>query len=174
MNEQPTAKELRDYRMPAVKIGDTVLFYKNAHVNSRAPTMGIVFRNNGQSLDVVEVTGTLLQRFGVKHISDPRLRMNESQREDGAWDYTPAYVELRDRLDTIDMHLHAVDEMFLGTGTNKSDRELLVFHAKRLGMTGYSKRKSDDLRDEIAQRMAGTWVEPEDAAEPEPELVETA
>jgi hypothetical protein len=78
------------FRMPAVEIGQIVLWYAHADTNV-PPLAGLVTQVNPGNvhLNCADVkTYNFLVRDGVKHVNDPSLRETE-RKEQGGWDYTP-------------------------------------------------------------------------------------
>lgn len=156
MTEQvPNQQEIDAFKPPRAKQGQSVVFYPSGVRNSRTPSLGVVFYDNGRIVSLMEVAadGRILIREGVRHIDDPKLRLNETQRENGAWDFSPADMELRARLDDIDAHLKAIEGCLLGP--TKSDRELLYYYAAKFDIPAYSTRKSEELRTAVLRCLNG-------------------
>lgn len=153
----PTKAEIDSFVAPDILIGSKVLYYPHAILNSRTPSMGTVIwkGQNGRIITIQEVDfyGRTLIREAVRHVDDPKLRLNEDQREFGAWDFTPFDKADRDWKRQIEKHLKAIDIAFIGP--TKSDRELLMFHAARLGLKGYSTKKNEVVREMISRAEAG-------------------
>ena len=82
-----SAEELSNCVMPAPHVGQTVLWYPHGVVDPRHERAAIVLAIRNGSISLWQVNA--YARDGVKHVTDPRLRMNQEQRADGAWDFTP-------------------------------------------------------------------------------------
>lgn len=168
--ELPTDAEINAFVAPAVLVGQDVVYYPMAHVNSRRPSLGKVIwiGQNSRIVNIHEVDqhGKTLVREAVRHISDPKLKLNEDQREAGAWDFTPYAKAEREKWDDMCRHLRAVEGCLLGP--TKSDRELLYYYGEKFGIEAYSTKKSDDLRVEVLECLypsKKSKPKPEDKAE---------
>lgn len=152
---QPEQAEEQRFVPPDVKVGQDVVYYPMAVRNSRVPSIGKVMHNNGNVVVLFEVTptgGTMI-RESVRHIDDPKLALNQTQRENGAWDHTESTKAELARYADMDEHLRAMEGCLLGP--TKSDRELLLYYGKRFWIPEYQKVKSDDLRIAVLRCLQG-------------------
>lgn len=144
----PTDEEINAFVAPEVMIGQPVVFYPMAQINSRRPSMGTVIwiGQNNRIVDILEVDqhGKTLVRECVRHVDDPKLKLNEDQRENGAWDFTPHSKAERERWEDMSHHVRAIEGCLLGP--TKSDRELLYYYGAKFNIEAYSTLKSDELR----------------------------
>lgn len=149
----PTDEEINAFVAPEVLVGQDVVFYPMAHVNSRRPSLGKVIwiGQNNRIINILETDqhGKTLVRECVRHMDDPKLRLNEDQRENGAWDFTPYAKAERARWDDMSRHLRALEECLLGP--TKSDRALLYYYGEKFRIEAYSTKKSDELRVEVLE-----------------------
>lgn len=138
---------------PDVKVGQDVVFLPMATRNSRIPSIGKVIHNNGNVITLYEVTptGGSLVRESVRHIDDPKLEMNQAQRENGAWDYTEYTKAEMARTEELTVYLKAIEDCLLGG----SDRELLVYYAKKFKIPAWTKIRSDTLRKAVMKCRKG-------------------
>lgn len=83
-----THQEVQEFVMPVPQVGQAVLWYRRGLKNDRGAEIKFVERINGKS---VSVNGGFRN---VLHVDDPRLMLNEHQREDGAWEFTPYHVDM--------------------------------------------------------------------------------
>lgn len=169
--ELPTKEQIDSFQAPEVLIGQPVAYYPLAITNSRAPSMGTVVwvGQNNRIIRIVEVDqhGRTLVREAVRHINDPKLKLNEDQREAGAWDFTPFYKAECAIRDDIEDRIAALEQAMINPDL-KSDRQMLLLQAKKLGMRGYSTMRSADLKTAIVAAIAAQ-TETETTEEPRAE-----
>jgi|TARA_R110002110_G_scaffold117190_1_gene289739 hypothetical protein len=87
-----------DFDMPEVDEGTPVSYYPNGKRDTSFPRLGFVVRisRSGRNLMLRTSDGQIFD--AVRHLSDPKLRINVEHRENGAWDYTDHYKkELSER-----------------------------------------------------------------------------
>lgn len=168
---EPTKAEIDAFVAPKVLVGQPVVYYPMANVNSRKPSMGTAIwtGQNNRIINILEVDhyGRTLVREAVRHVSDPKLKLNDDQREFGAWDYTPFYKHECEIRDDIEERIASLEQAVINPDL-KSDRQVLLLTAKKLGMRGYSTMRSADLRQAIVKHKAelaesGAVVEEETA-----------
>ena len=75
--------QVEQFRMRKPAIGQQVVWYPHADVNE-LPQIAFALEVGARAL-VLQVAGTAID--GVRHITDPKLHMNEHQRANGAWDF---------------------------------------------------------------------------------------
>ena len=90
--EQQSA--IDSYKMPAAMKGQSVLWWPHGQRQSGYEEIGHVLRVSGRNLRIRLGDGRVMA--AVKHADDPKLKVNESQREDGCWDFTDADKYWRD------------------------------------------------------------------------------
>lgn len=167
----PTQAEIDSFQAPDVLVGQDVVYYPMAHVNSRRPSLGKVIwiGQNRRIVNILEVDqhGKTLVREAVRYIKDPKLQLNEDQREAGAWDFTPYAIAERERWDDMRNWLKAMEGAVLGP--TKSDKDLLWYYGKKFNIRAYSTRKSDDLRVAVLRALQGKTPDPEGDEEPKAE-----
>lgn len=88
--DQMTSDEIENWAMPAVSLGQSVIFYPDGTPikrSGRPLALGWVTQKGRRSLTIRMPDGTA--KMGVRHVNDPKLQMGSGdQRENGAWDYT--------------------------------------------------------------------------------------
>lgn len=92
--ELVTQQEISTYEMPIPAMGQIVLWYPHCIIDKNRARVAFVTRVRNGSISLVDAFQS--GRDGVKHASDPRLRMNNDQRADGCWDFTDEHVNLTD------------------------------------------------------------------------------
>lgn len=104
------AKESQAFQMPKVRVGVAVLYHPDA---VPSPHSGVAWvcriNRSGRALELRTSDGIV--RDAVPHVTDPRLRMNESQREDGSWDFTDEHrhlMALERRIETLESQAAAL------------------------------------------------------------------
>lgn len=107
---------LAQYKMPPVKVGTTVLWYRHGTKSGRE-SLGFVarFETGSQNIDIAVPTEGADIIESVPHISDPRLELGFEHSSSGAWDYTDEYragVQLRheieDRLAKLESEVNSI------------------------------------------------------------------
>lgn len=81
-------QEIINYKMPEIRVGAPVLWFANGSAMKEA-ILGWVTKLGHRGIRVHLCTGVWYD--SVRHMSDPKLKMNQDQRENGAWDYTEDY-----------------------------------------------------------------------------------
>jgi len=96
---------LSNYRMPQPQVGDIVHFYPLGEVSESRVNAAIVTKVRAGSVELHVFGGN--GRDGVKHVSDPRLKVNVEQRENGAWDFRPVATsaDVMQRLDDLTLRV---------------------------------------------------------------------
>lgn len=151
-------EELSEFQMPMPHVGQTVLWYPLGRVDQRHVRAAIVTAVRNGSVSVWQVGA--YARDGVKHITDPRLRMNSEQRADGAWDFTPADIRLSrflDHLERLETSQQAQD-----AGTRDSPQRGTAMNAlwnlrrkcQELGHTGWQTLSKQDAEDFLSERVS--------------------
>jgi hypothetical protein len=120
----------------------------------------------------------------ARHIDDPKIRMNEEQRRDGAWDYTDEYLENQRIMGSILNRLDALETDMAKTKVAVATRQVqgedgdepakerkpsgfaqraaLVQEAKALGCKMEKNMTMDEIKDLMGTvRMAKAIKEPE-------------
>lgn len=110
----PTQEEIDTFEMPPVLVGRIVRWYPNAQRNERTMRIAVITKVSKRTCDLTVLAGGQILDV-VRHVNDPKLRLNESQREMGAWDFTEEDVrrdqeilELQKKLDSMAKQLTAV------------------------------------------------------------------
>lgn len=85
-------QEEQNYSMPQATQGMTVLWFPNGLPNRSSVRVAYMLQCGGRTAVLQVSDGRRLD--AVRHITDPKLRLNEDQRENGAWDFTDDYKEL--------------------------------------------------------------------------------
>jgi len=77
-----------EFDMPIVSEGTPVAFFPKGRRDNSVPRMGFVIRisRSGRNLMLRTADGAIFD--AVRHLGDPKLRINSDHRENGAWDYT--------------------------------------------------------------------------------------
>lgn len=146
-------EEIREYEAPEAKVGHPVLYYWQATANSRKPCLAWVTGIFGCLVDlyILADIGGPQHREAVRHMSDPKLKMNSEQRENGGWDYTPFEKKRMEEQEELDKRLRTLELALIAPV--KCDREVLRLQAKKLEIKGAHKMNSDDLREKIIAEL---------------------
>lgn len=113
--------ETKQYIMPKPPRGAPVVWFVHGR-KSDSPEVGFVIKVGASSVTVQLASG--ICREAVRHIDDPRLEMNEFQRENGAWDFTEetrALVDIRARVAELEAEVQALKSGRVGKGKAVTD-----------------------------------------------------
>ena len=118
-----------DFDMPEVDEGTPVAYYPNGKRDTSFPQLGFVIRisRSGRNLMLRTADGQVFD--AVRHLEDPKLRINSDHRENGAWDYTDHYKKERDARDDLGNRLARLEDLVdsqKGTGSYRSLRQKAV------------------------------------------------
>ena len=86
--DAPTNEELHNFKMPEVVIGTPVTYYPTGMTEGSDVRVGFIIRVSRSGRNVVVRTADGGHFESVRHIDDPKLRLNADHREAGAWDFT--------------------------------------------------------------------------------------
>src|SRR5688572_8889207 len=76
--------EIDAFEMPRPCMGQCVAWYPSGtRLNSE---IAFITRVSKKNVELQRASGTYMT--AVRHIDDPKLQLNEDQRESGAWDFT--------------------------------------------------------------------------------------
>ena len=105
MSQVPTQEEILLFEMPGIDLGTPVEYFPNAVRNSGEPRLGFVVRvsRTGRKVVIRTTDGGCFD--AVRHIDDPKLKLNQDMRENGAWDRTEYDKELNKRLESMDKRI---------------------------------------------------------------------
>jgi len=146
-------EEMMAYQMPKPTVGDIVVWYRNAQRLERREQAAIVTRVGEKAIDVWLIGGSVVT--GVKYFTDPRLRLNDEQREGGSWDFSKSALQLQARLGEIETKLDAIEQALRPEPTSNGFAELQSLRnmAKDLGIKGVHHMTKKMLEEAIeAQR----------------------
>ncbi len=101
-----TQEELEQYVMPRPARGQQVLWYPDAD-RTKEPEIAFVKGVSKRSL-VLQVNGVAIDT--VRHVNDPKMKVNEFQRVNGGWDYPETELRLQELLKRIESLEKAVAE----------------------------------------------------------------
>ncbi|HHK42056.1 MAG TPA: hypothetical protein ENJ50_06515 [Planctomycetaceae bacterium] len=90
-------EEILSFEMPVPPIGLPVLWYSTGFDDSRRRQIGFVRYVSARNIGITLPGGQKVD--AVRHVDDPKLRLNPEQRETGAWAFTPDYIATLERLE---------------------------------------------------------------------------
>ena len=152
-----------EFRMPRPYVGQVVRFWPLGDVTLHQTEVGMVTKINQRSIDV-SVRGTAGYR-AVKHVTDPRLSADISQKQFGVWDFTEEtmegwkrddyvlsqLVDLTDRLEAIEKVANIARPEGKTPQAEANSAKAIEFNelrktAKDLGATDVHRMNRDELR----------------------------
>ena len=86
--DAPTNEELHNFVMPEVVVGTPVTYYPTGMIEGSDVRVGFIIRISRSGRNVVVRTADGGHFESVRHIDDPKLKLNVDHREAGAWDFT--------------------------------------------------------------------------------------
>ncbi len=98
---------IENFQMPYVKVGQPVLWFPGGLRTGKDPHVAFVLKASQRNMSLKTIGG--MRYDAVRHIDDPKLKMNEDQRENGAWDYTDEFKDQKARWDLIEEQLAAME-----------------------------------------------------------------
>jgi hypothetical protein len=172
--EQPMTEDelIAAFEMPPAKLGDVVLWYWNADKGARKPIIGLVTEVSKRNVGVYLLSAKRPE-FHVRHMDDPKLAMNESQREAGGWRHTEARQEQIEWRAIIEQRIDAV-EVVKSVGEVQIDRRILPAIAtpkkaekkKNSPISAYHdlRKKAQSLGIEFTKNPTKDWLNEQIAA----------
>jgi hypothetical protein len=174
-------KDIDTFVMPRLLSGQTIRWWGDGTTH-RPPTIAIVVAVGRRSIQLRTASGMVKNE--ARHIDDPKIRMNEEQRRDGAWDYTDEYLENQRIMGSILNRLDALETDMAKTKVAVATRQVqgedgdepakerkpsgfaqraaLVQEAKALGCKMEKNMTMDEIKDLMGTvRMAKAIKEPE-------------
>jgi hypothetical protein len=98
--DAPTNEELHNFIMPEVVVGTPVAYYPTGMIEGSDVRVGFIIRISRSGRNVVVRTAEGGHFESVRHLDDPKLKLNVDHREAGAWDFTAFHkAELVERRD---------------------------------------------------------------------------
>mgnify|MGYP005820705815 FL=1 len=100
--DAPTNEELHNFVMPEVVVGTPVTYYPTGMLEGSDVRVGFIIRISRSGRNVVVRTADGGHFESVRHIDDPKLKLNADHREAGAWDFTAFHkAELIERQEIV-------------------------------------------------------------------------
>lgn len=151
MTEVVTQEQLENFVMPRVNTGSIVQWYSTGKRGS-IPQIGFVIRCMPRSIHIL--TGTAGVKEAVRHIDDPKLRLNPEQRETGGWDFTEDAKAQQAMLEDLDERLRALEKAVGGMTSSAARGEFTT-------SDDYNalKKKVADLGVQFKGNPARQWLE---------------
>lgn len=98
-------EEIHNFVMPKTRQGMEVTYFLPGTLDKATAIIAFVLQvAKSQRTIAVFVPGSG-PIDGVRHITDPKLKLSAEQRESGAWDYSPEWIETQRRLQELDSRL---------------------------------------------------------------------
>lgn len=94
---------IENFKMPFVRVGQPVLWFPGGQRTGKDPHVAFVLKASTRNMTLKTIGG--MRYDAVRHLDDPKLKMNEDQRENGAWDYTDEFKAQQKRWDEIQEQL---------------------------------------------------------------------
>ena len=117
-------QELLQYQMPKPEVGDIIIWYRNAQQIERREQAAIVTRVGEKVIDLYLVGSGNRVITGVKHVTDPRLRLNDDMREGGSWDFRKSEQKILARINELATKIEAIEDALKPFGVKIIDLPL--------------------------------------------------
>ena len=138
-------QELLQYQMPKPEVGDIIIWYRNAQQIERREQAAIVTRVGEKVIDLYLVGSGNRVITGVKHVTDPRLRLNDDMREGGSWDFRKSEQKILARINELATKIEAIEDALKPESNGFEERQDLRAKAKDLGIKGFQRMTKDML-----------------------------
>ena len=118
-----TVSNTETFEMPEVAIGTPVTFYTTGMVAGTEPRIGFVVRmsRSGRNLVLRAAGGGYYE--SVRHIDDPKLKINSDHRENGAWDFTEYHKDTLMAAKALAKRLNRIEEVMGLSGPTEEKAE---------------------------------------------------
>lgn len=118
-----TVSDTENFEMPEVAIGTPVTFYATGMVEGTEPRIGFVVRmsRSGRNLVLRAAGGGYYE--SVRHIDDPKLKINADHRENGAWDFTEYHKDTLMAAKALAKRLNRIEEVMGLSGPTEEKAE---------------------------------------------------
>ena len=103
-------EDITNFKMPRPYVGQQVRWYSTGRSDPSRVNAAIVTRIVDKSIDVSVILG--MAKFAVRHVGDPRLKMNEDMRREGAWDFTEEFYQNLARWSEFEVRLTRLEEKY--------------------------------------------------------------
>lgn len=157
-------KQIAEFSMPQATTGTLVMWYRSARRSGSDAIVAYILHCGARTAQLFLASGRRVD--AVRHIDDPKLGLNQDQREQGAWDFTPESkkfaadkMELEKRVASLEKAVEALSKSKGGIkkkpgpppGTdNLADYRRLKQRAENLGLN--PNQKKAELQDQIDQK----------------------
>lgn len=124
--------QVEQFRMRKPAVGQQVVWYPHADVNE-LPQIAFALEVGARAL-VLQVAGTAID--GVRHLTDPKLKMNDHQRLNGAWDFPESEKDmamLKHRTEQFEAKVGELLVKIDGLTTKIAELEDLITSGKKKG-----------------------------------------
>ena len=153
MSEVVTQEQLDNFVMPKVEIGTTVAWYATGKSGS-IPQIGFVIRCMPRSVHILTATSGVKE--AVRHLEDPKLKLNPEQRETGAWDFTDETKALRALITSMDERIKALEKSLAAQTVSAARGEIPT---GPLAEYQALKKRAVDLGIDVKGNPSRQWLE---------------
>lgn len=105
-----------EYVMPEARVGMVVTFYRTGELDAGRRTIGFVSQVHNSLRRVTVYVPNDRTYEGVRHITDPKLKLSPEFKENGAWEYSPEYIYLENRLAALSQELDRLSALVARRG----------------------------------------------------------
>ena len=163
LESPPTETEViaPEFVMPNVTQGDTILWHKSGiRGNGTRAQTAIVLQVSGKNIDLWLLASKQFMPH-VRHVDDPRLRLNEDHREQGGWEYTVSHEADKQWREGIESRLAWLEKP-KPTGVKLPSPTKMPSNAGK-GLVKYRKLKDEAkaLGVEFKGNVATVWLQQE-------------
>ncbi len=128
--DQKLQERINAFKMPRPKDGQAVLWYRHGIRMSGPkgdPETAFIIRAGERNVKLRTSDGMVHQT--VLHIEDPRLGLNDYQRQNGAWDFTEEYNffvntahEIQARMTRVEQKLRDLEKVLADLNPSKNKK----------------------------------------------------
>jgi hypothetical protein len=100
--EKPTVDEMQAFKMPPVREGMMVAYYKGVNREANHQTAVVTRIAQGGRSVILRFFGNPQASDPVRHVDDPKLRFSEDAARNGSWDYTQEFQDQQARFTALE------------------------------------------------------------------------
>lgn len=121
--------EVAAYKQPNISKGSIVFWYKNGQKRGDG-LIGFVQAVNQSTIDLYVPGHPYARMSGIRHVTDPWLKIPANRADSGGWDFSDAHCILNAWMDNMRDRVAALEKTIEQLVKDKADRESRVAKAQ--------------------------------------------
>jgi hypothetical protein len=102
-------EQINAFKMPRPRLGENVLWWRHGTTTVGDPEVAFILKIGQRNVKLRTADGMIYQT--VLHVDDPKLKLNEHQREPGAWQFAEADSKLHARVVALEAKVAELSEL---------------------------------------------------------------